>query len=106
MAEQAVVDLTGVDPWTVCRIQNHRTLGKLPMILYRQGRLVSPTGYDHIAFYPRQKTLSVEETFSIMNARVFSSEGVHSLMGLGGYAIHLWNAYLERKEQFFREMGL
>ncbi len=95
IADQAVVDLTGADPETVYAIQNSRTLSRLPVIVYRKGKLTSPTGYRDIAWYDMGKSISVEETFTMMNARVFSDKDIHSLMGLGGYAMHLWSAYLD-----------
>ncbi len=95
IADQAVVDLTGADPETVFAIQSSRALSRLPVILYRKGKLTSPTGYGEIAWYDQGKSLSVEETFTMMNARVFSDKDIHSLMGLGGYAMHLWSAYLD-----------
>lgn len=100
IAEQAVVDVTGADPQMIYAISSHKVLRSLPVILYRQGKLVSPTGYREIAYYPMGKTLSVEETFAMVNAQVFSGDTVHSLMGLGGYALHLWNAYLDIQRKF------
>lgn len=95
ITDQAVVDLTGAEPETVFAIQDSRVLSRLPVIVYRRGKLTSPTGYREIAWYDLPKSLSVEETFTMMNARVFSDKNIHSLMGLGGYAMHLWSAYLD-----------
>lgn len=75
-AKNAVLDITGATAEQVLTAQQHPVLSKLPMIYYRDEKLLNPDGkFQQIRFYPVKKSLTVEETLALTGTKV-STENV------------------------------
>lgn len=63
------------------------------MVCYRHGKLEELSGTGEIYYYNQKKSLTVESTFSLFWANVFSFKKENFMMDLGRNYQDLWNAY-------------
>lgn len=86
----SVVDITGATAHQILDAQQHPLLAALPVIEYKNGRLVNPDRkYGNIRFYNRHRSLTVEEMLSLTGATMLSNQEEIPMLGLERYD-ELW----------------
>ena len=100
----AVLDMTGADADQLLAIRNHPELKKLPLVAYRDGKLVSPDGScSEVRFDPMNRSITVEEMMSLTGTTVLSEFSEIPMHGMYRYQ-ELWEtvqlAELRDKDQY------
>ena len=104
LPQDAVLDVTGADADQLLAIRNHPELKKLPLVAYREGRLVSPDGScSEVRFDPLDRSITVEEMMSLTGTTVLSEFSDIPMHGMYRYR-ELWEtvqlAELEDRNQY------
>ena len=92
--EDAVVDVTGLDPEDLKRIDRIPLLRNKRKVMVKNRRI---RGIDDpmTEMCAREIHLTVEETFYLFEARMDSDKKENPILGLGSRYIGIWNAYKE-----------
>lgn len=91
----AVLDVTGATANQILAVLQHPVLSKLPIIEYRNGKLINPGQiYCPVHFYPRNRSLTVEETLAVTGSG-FLPQNDNNLLSAANISAKFWRAVQE-----------
>lgn len=94
-SKKSVLDITGSDERFMMRMFASGFFAGIPVIRCENGKMIPEVNADDVRYYVQPKHLTVEETFSLFQAKVVSDSRSNYMWSLNNIYKQLWQAYIE-----------
>lgn len=96
--KKSALDITGCNERFMIKLLSHGFLTNMAVIRCENGKVVPEINADDVRYYMQPRHLTVNETFSLFNAKMQKEDGVNYMLALNHIYKQLWQAFVKIKD--------